>query len=113
MTARRRKFGMISPLVVAAAICVLLIIIVAGFAVFGRFPSGPGDYHEKTELPSDLVQAEARWNAHPIAHYRLTVTANAEGVVPGEHTCQQVYDIQNEQVITATHNQCSAYFNRY
>lgn len=64
-------------------------------------------YHEKTELPTDLVAAEARWAGHPIGHYSLTIVRQAERVVPTQPTCEQDLEVRNEQIVAVSKDTCS------
>ena len=63
-------------------------------------------YHEKTDLPADLVVAEVRWLDHPIDHYRLVMFRKPEmtGLLPA---CDQDIEVEREVITKINTDSCS------
>ncbi len=89
------------------AFVVLLATITTSVALYfkGQIPL----FDKETDLPAELVAAEARWAAHSVAHYDLWITRTAYDFYPAAKipVCTQIVEVQNEKVIATLEDSCS------
>jgi len=72
---------------------ILVVLVGLAFSLFRLLT-----YREISTLPDDLIAAEARWTAHPIKHYRLTVKYSGyQWAGPVYHECIQDVEVTDEQ----------------
>ncbi|HLY25460.1 MAG TPA: DUF6174 domain-containing protein [Aggregatilineales bacterium] len=89
--------------------CLVLALIIVGIGLFALFwPAYPPwvHYHEKTELPTDLVAAEARWKDHAIAHYNLVIFRESEPAFSNRPSCEQDFEVSDEEITKTNADSC-------
>ena len=103
------------------AIAVVLLLVVIALIVIYRssLPTSQiyANMGNRAERLSTLLSAESRWLAHPVSHYRLTVTySGAMWAGPDDMECVQEVEIKDEQQINQFQNTCAkmdVYLQRY
>jgi hypothetical protein len=63
------------------------------------------------ELPQDLIEARARWQANSVVHYRLAVR-RSHPLNPSTYTCLQEFEVVQEGVTATLHDDCMGYHLR-
>src|SRR5258708_33910203 len=104
----KRRVGFILFTAVVMSVVVLTVLI-AGDKLVAFVAYGPGVWHEKTDLQSDLLDAEARWETHAPSHYSLSVTITNEPAVVsivGWRSCQVDVDVQNGHAVISSPSSC-------